>query len=129
MNKVFLIGRMTKDPELHRTASGVAVSNFSIAVDREYVDNDGKRQTDFFTVTAWRAQAENCVKYLKKGSKIAVAGTIQNREFTDKDNVKRTVSEIQAQQVEFLTPKSEDTVTLTKVREPLEEITDNVLPF
>ena len=129
MNKVFLIGRLTKDPELHRTSNGVAVSNFSLAVSREYADSDGNRETDFFTVTAWRAQAENCVKYLKKGSKIAVAGTIQNREFTDKDHVKRTVSEIQAQQVEFLSPKDDDVVTATKVREPLEEITDNVLPF
>lgn len=115
MNKVFLTGRLTKDPELHTTSSGVAVSNFSIAVSRDYVDGDGNRQTDFFNVTTWRSQAESCVKFLKKGSRIAVIGSLQNREFTDKDNVKRAVAEIQVQQVEFLTPK-EETVTMRRDR-------------
>ena len=77
MNKVFLIGNLTRDPELTETASGVAVCHFAIAVNRNYSSQDSERQTDFFNITVWRTQAENCGRYLKKGSKVAIVGSLQ----------------------------------------------------
>ncbi|MGN1235348.1 MAG: single-stranded DNA-binding protein [Christensenellaceae bacterium] len=103
MNRVFLIGNLTKDPELAETNSGIAVCHFSIAVNRSFSSQDGERQTDFFNVTAWRAQAENIAKYCRKGSKVAVAGSIQMRQYDDNQGNKRTAVDIIAQEVEFLT--------------------------
>ena len=77
MNKVFLIGNLTRDPELSTTNSGISVCRISIAVSRRFANADGSRETDFFNVVAWRAIAENCAKYLKKGSKIAVMGKLK----------------------------------------------------
>ena len=79
MNKVFLIGNLTRDPEISETNSGVSVCHFGIAVNRNYSSGDGERQTDFFNVTAWRGLAENVGKYCKKGNKVAVTGSIQIR--------------------------------------------------
>lgn len=108
MNKVFLIGNLTRDPELTETASGVAMCRFSIAVNRNYTSQDGERQTDFFNCTAWRGQAETIARYTKKGNKIAVMGSIQLRDYEDNQGVKRTAVDIIAQDVEFLSPKSSD---------------------
>ena len=105
MNKVFLIGNLTRDPELTETASGVAVCNFSIAVNRNYASQDGERQTDFFNCTAWRGTAEAISRYTKKGKKIAVMGSIQLRNYEDNQGVKRTAVDIIAQDVEFLSPR------------------------
>lgn len=102
MNRVLLIGNMTRDPELSQTASGVSVCRFSIAVGRNYPSADGERQTDFFNVTAWRGIGENVAKYTKKGSKVAVTGSIQMRNYEDNQGVKRTAVDIIAQEVEFL---------------------------
>ena len=106
MNKVYLIGNLTRDPELAETGSGIKVCRFSIAVNRTYSSSDGERQTDFFNITVWRTQAENCGRYLKKGSKVAVVGSLQNRSYEDKDGVKRTVTDIVANEVEFLSTKN-----------------------
>ena len=106
MNKVFLIGNLTRDPELTETASGVAVCHFSIAVNRGYASQDGERQTDFFNCTAWRGQAETIARYTKKGNKVAVSGSIQLRNYEDNQGVKRTAVDIIVQDVEFLTPKA-----------------------
>ena len=106
MNKVFLIGNLTRDPELTETASGVAVCHFAIAVNRNYSSQDGERQTDFFNCTAWRAMAETIARYTKKGNKVAVTGSIQLRNYEDNQGVKRTAVDIIAQDIEFLTPKS-----------------------
>lgn len=103
MNKVYLIGNLTRDPEVSETSSGVAYCRFSIAVNRNFTNADGNREADFFNIIVWRAQAENCGKFLKKGSKIAVVGSLQNRSYEDKDGVKRTVTDIVASEVEFLT--------------------------
>lgn len=140
MNKVLMIGNLTRDPELSETPSGVAVCKFSIAVSRDYANADGNRDTDFFNIVVWRGRAENCGKYLKKGNKVAIVGSLQNRSYEDKDGVKRNVTEIIASEVEFLTPKTdskssdEGTVTMSRTRtetyQPtLEEIDDNQLPF
>ena len=133
MNKTILIGNLTRDPELSETPSGVAVCKFSIAVSRDYADADGNRETDFFNITVWRGRAENCGKYLKKGNKVAIVGKLQNRSYEDKDGIKRTVTDIIADEVEFLTPKQasqeESVVSMTRQRPQLEQIDDNKLPF
>ena len=106
MNKVFLIGNLTRDPELTETASGVPVCHFSIAVNRGYASSqDGERQTDFFNCTAWRGQAETIARYTKKGNKVAVTGSVQLRNYEDNQGVKRTAVDIIAQDVEFLSPR------------------------
>lgn len=138
MNKVILVGNLTRDPELSETPSGVAVCRFSIAVSRDYANSDGTRETDFFNITVWRGRAENCGKYLKKGNKVAVVGSLQNRSYEDKDGIKRNVTDVVANEVEFLTPKNaqggseqDDAPVSTSRRErpQLEAIDDNQLPF
>ena len=108
MNKVFLIGNLTRDPELTETPSGVPVCHFAIAVNRGYSSQDGERQTDFFNCTAWRGQAETIARFTKKGNKVAVSGSIQLRNYEDNQGVKRTAVDIVVQDVEFLTPKNSD---------------------
>jgi single-strand DNA-binding protein len=138
MNKVYLIGNLTRDPELAETNSGIAVCRFAMAVNRNYQSSDGTRETDFFNITVWRAQAENCAKYLKKGSKVAIVGSLQNRSYEDKDGVKRTVTDIVASEVEFLTTKNssgdeEESAPRRSSnsghRSQLEPVSDDNLPF
>ena len=136
MNKVILIGNLTRDPELTETPSGVEVCRFAIAVSRDYANADGTRETDFFNITVWRGRAETCGKYLKKGNKVAVIGSLQTRSYEDKDGVKRNVTDIVANEVEFLTPKnvqSDDmdmpVASAKRERPQLEEVDDNQLPF
>ena len=107
MNKLFLIGNLTRDPEMSETASGVAFCRLGIAVNRPYQGSDGERATDFFNITVWRTQAENCGRYLKKGSKVAVIGSLQNRSYEDKDGNKRQVTDIIANEVEFLSVRTQ----------------------
>ena len=107
MNHCILIGNLTKDPELKTTPSGVPVCAFSIAVNRPHKGADGNREVDFFNIITWRGLAENCAKYLTKGKKAAVSGEIQNRSYEDKDGNKRYVTEIVAQDVEFLSASSD----------------------
>ena len=134
MNKVILVGNLTRDPELTETPSGVAVCRFSIAVSRDYANSEGTRETDFFNITVWRGRAEVCGKYLKKGNKVAIVGSIQTRSYEDKDGIKRTVTDIVANEVEFLTPKGtgsdlEEDAPVRRERPQLEAIDDNQLPF
>ena len=106
MNKVILIGNLTRDPELSETNSGVPLCRFSIAVNRNYGSSaDGERKTDFFNVVAWRGLAETVARYAKKGNKVGVVGSIELRNYEDAQGVKRTGVDIVAQDVEFLTPK------------------------
>ncbi|MBR7186481.1 MAG: single-stranded DNA-binding protein [Clostridia bacterium] len=105
MNKVFLIGNLTRDPELTETGSGVSVCHFAIAVNRSYTSQDGERQTDFFNVTAWRGLADTVARYVKKGSKVAVSGSIQIRNYEDNQGQRRTAVDVIAQDVEFLTTR------------------------
>lgn len=105
MNKVFLIGNLTRDPELTETPNGVAVCKMSIAVNRDYENADGNRDVDFFNITVWRGRAENCGKYLVKGSKVAIAGTLQNRSYEDKDGITRYITDVVATDVEFLSAR------------------------
>ncbi len=105
MNKVFLIGNLTRDPELTETSSGVSICRFAIAVNRNYSGADGERKTDFFNITAWRGLGETVSRYAKKGNKVAVTGSIELRNYEDSQGVKRTAVDIVAQDVEFLSPK------------------------
>lgn len=135
MNKVFLIGNLTRDPELSTTNSGISVCRISIAVSRRFANADGSRETDFFNVVAWRAIAENCAKYLKKGSKIAVMGSIQNRSYEGTDGTKRYTTDITAEEIEFLSTKGDETASDSGMHhepdtglQPIDD-DDNTLPF
>ena len=133
MNKVWLIGNLTKDPELSETPNGVAVCKFSIAVSRDYSNSEGTRETDFFNITVWRGRAESCGKYLRKGSKVSVVGSLQTRSYEDKDGIKRSVTDVVANEVEFLTPKNaqadDEIAPVRRERPVLEALNDNELPF
>lgn len=102
MNKVFLIGNLTRDPELTETAGGVSVCRFSLAVERSYTNSSGERETDFFNVTAWRGLADSIARYCQKGSKVAVSGSIQIRTYENNYGVRQTTPDIIAQDCEFL---------------------------
>ncbi len=108
MNKVFLIGNLTREPELTETASGIPVCHFAIAVNRNYSSSDSERQTDFFNCTAWRGLAETIARYAKKGKKVAVHGSIQLRNYEDNQGVKRTAVDIIVQDFELLSPRDSD---------------------
>ena len=103
MNKVYLIGNLTRDPEMRSTNTGIPVCNFSIAVNRRFRNaQTGQQETDFFNIVAWRQLAELCSRYLAKGRKVAVSGSIQTRTYEAQDGSKRTAFDIVADEVEFL---------------------------
>ena len=107
MNKVILIGNLTRDPELSQTGSGVSFCRMTIAVNRPFAGAGGEREADFFDITVWRNQAENCHKFLKKGNKVCIVGYLQRRAVEQQDGTKRYFTDINADEVEFLTPKGE----------------------
>ena len=106
MNKVFLIGRLTRDPELRYTGNNTPVATFSLAVDRGFSNQQGEREADFINIVVWRKQAENVKNYLSQGSQVAIDGRIQTRSYDDKDGQKRYVTEVVADNVEFLGSKN-----------------------
>ena len=111
-NKVILGGRLTADPELKTTQSGIAVVSFSVAVNRRYTKNSAQQnETDFFNVTAWRQTAEFVSRYFRKGSSICVVGTIQNSTWTDQQNVKHYRTDIVADEVMFVDSRSESSAS------------------
>ena len=101
LNKIFLMGRLTRDPELRRTQSGTAVTSFSLAVDRDFKGQNGEKETDFIDVVAWRTTAEFVSKYFTKGRMAVVEGRLQMRDWTDKDGGKRRSAEVVADNVYF----------------------------
>lgn len=140
MNKVVLIGNLTRDPELQTTNGGVSVCRFSLAVTRRFANADGERDADFINITVWRNQAENCHKYLKKGSKCAVVGRIQTSSYDAPDGSKRYTTDVVADEVEFIGSRSngegtdnfvasESKPSSKKETAELEEIDDDSLPF
>lgn len=128
MNKAILIGRLTADPELKQTNGGTAVCRFTLAITRRHAQANGERQADFLPVIAWRQLGEMCHKYLAKGKQAAVVGEIQTRSYDAQDGTKRYVTEIIAESVEFLTPKSAQPQS-AGTPEGFEEIEDDMLPF
>lgn len=129
MNKLVIIGNLTRDPELAETASGISFAKFTVAVTRNYANSDGERETDFFDITVWRERAELCAKYLRKGNKVGIVGSVQFRTYEDDNGNKRKITEVKVDEVEFLTPKqSEESKPSKKERAQLEEVDDD-LPF
>ena len=136
MNKVVLVGNLVRDPELTQTSSGVSVCKFTLAVNRKYAN--GERDADFLNVVAWRGLAETCGKYLLKGKKVAVCGSLQTSSYEDKDGNKRYRTDVVADDVEFLpngnkdgaeSQISGDTAQNKKTLRELTPTQDDGLPF
>ena len=108
MNKAILIGNLARDPETRNTPSGVSCTTFTVACNRRFVNQQGVREADFFNIIAWRQTAELCARYLSKGRKVAVEGSIQNRSYDAQDGSKRYITEIVADNVEFLSSPQGD---------------------
>lgn len=108
LNKIFIMGRLTRDPELRRTQGGNAVTSFALAVDRDFKSADGTKETDFIDVVAWRNTAEFAAKYFTKGRMAVVEGRLQMRDWTDKEGNKRRIAEVVADNIYFGDSKRED---------------------
>ena len=143
MNKVILVGNLTRDPELITTNNGISLCRFSLAVQRRFASQDGEREADFINIVVWRGQADNCYKYLKKGSKCGVVGSLQTRSYDATDGTKRYSTEVVAEEVEFLASKGSSNAEEMSQDEPsgskssgkndvvnkFEPIDDDNLPF
>ena len=134
MNKLTIIGNLTGDPESRTTSGGVNVTTFTVAVNRRN-KKEGQNEADFFRVSAWRQLGENCLKFLAKGRKVAVVGPVSVHTYTGNDGNTRASLEVNADEVEFLSPKSESIdpqTNYTKVdetlpfNEPYQQITDEL---
>ncbi len=108
MQKVFLIGNLTKDPESRTTQNGINLCTFTVAVNRRHTAQAGQPEADYFRVTAWRQLGDICAKNLAKGRKVAVTGTVSASAYTTQDGTARANLEVQADDVEFITPKGEN---------------------
>jgi len=134
LNKLNIVGNLVRDPELRTTRDGIAVCSFTVAVNRRRRDGQ-QPEADFFRVTAWRQLGENCSKYLSKGKKVAVSGSVSVSTYQAQDGTTRASLDVSADDVEFLTPKSEQTpptanaVTSNPAPSGFVEVTDDELPF
>lgn len=138
INRVVLVGRLTRDPEMRRTQNDVPITSFTLAVDRPFTNQKGEREADFIRIVTWRWLAENCAQYLKKGRLAGVDGRLQVRSFDNKEGQRVTIAEVVAENVRFLEPKGngkkESGVTdkyndrFSDTFEPL-DISDDGLPF
>ncbi|MGF7535701.1 single-stranded DNA-binding protein SsbA [Bacillus mexicanus] len=106
LNRVVLVGRLTKDPELRYTPNGAAVATFTLAVNRTFTNQQGEREADFINCVTWRRQAENVANFVKKGSLVGVDGRLQTRNYENQQGQRVFVTEVQAESVQFLEPKS-----------------------
>ena len=136
MNKVILVGNLTRDPELITTNNGISVCKFGLAVQRRFTNQNGEREADFINIVAWRQNADFCYKYFKKGNKVALVGSLQTRSYDAQDGTKRYVTEVIADDVELYTPKSEnankpqtEASVKQEVFQKFEPIDDDNLPF
>ena len=132
LNKIILMGRLTRNPELRRTQSGTAVASFTLAVDRDYKPQDGERETDFIDIVAWRGTGEVVSKYFTKGRMAVVEGRLQVRDWTDKDGNKRRSTEVVADNVYFGDSKRSESGTPAEPSGELQELPDEEkgeLPF
>ena len=136
LNHITLMGRLTRDPELRRTNSGIAVASFSIAVDCDFKGEDGQKETDFIDIVAWRNTAEFVSKYFTKGRMVVVSGALQIRNYTDKDGNKRRNAEVIANNVYFADskPNADHSASYGAPSAPVEddaviEDTNERLPF
>lgn len=108
LNRTVLAGRLVRDPELRYTSNGVAVSNFTLACNRPFKNQDGEQEADFIQCVAWKKQAENLANYQKKGNMIGIDGRIQTRTFEDKDGKTIYVTEVLAENIQFLEPRKSE---------------------
>lgn len=134
MNKVIIIGNLTKDPEFQTTTSGISVCRFTVAVQRKFANAEGEKEADFINVVTLRGLADNCNKYLAKGRKCAVVGQLQTRSYDAQDGSKRYVTEVIAEEVEFLSSKpqgesQEEPQTQNDTSAKLIPVEDDDLPF
>lgn len=146
INRVILVGRLTKDPEYRQTPSGVSVATFTLAVNRSFTNSQGEREADFINVVVFRKQAENVNKYLSKGSLAGVDGRIQSRSYENNEGRRVFVTEVVADSVQFMdskgsnqqnnqSQKQQEQTTETKSKNPFAnangpiDITDDMLPF
>ena len=139
MNKLTIIGNLTRDPELRTTSSGINVCTFTVAVNRRRSSNSNQPEADFFRVSAWRQLGENCQRYLAKGRKVAVVGAVSVSTYTGNDGTTRASLEVTADDVEFLSSRNEDAgyapaasvqpVAAAPAMNGFEEVDDEDLPF
>ena len=139
MNKLTIIGNLTRDPELRTTSSGINVCTFTVAVNRRRSGNSNQPEADFFRVSAWRQLGENCQRYLAKGRKVAVVGAVSVQTYTGNDGTTRASLEVTADDVEFLSSRNEDAgyapaapaqpVSAAPAMNGFEEVDDEDLPF
>ena len=108
MNKVFLIGRLVRDPELRYTGTNIPVATFSIAVNRNFANAAGEREADFINIVVWRKQAENVKNYVKQGSQVAIDGRIQTRTYDDQNGQRRYVTEVVVENIDFVGTKRDN---------------------
>ena len=109
MNKLTIIGNLTRDPELRTTATGLSVCSFTVAVNRRKAGQNQQPEVDYFSVSAWRERGETCAKYLSKGKKVCVIGPVSVRTYQTQNGETRAQMEVTAEEVEFLTPRGEQT--------------------
>lgn len=130
LNKIIIMGRLTRDPELRRTPAGTAVASFSLAVERDFKGQNGERETDFIDVVAWRNAAEFASKYFAKGRMAVVEGRLQVRDWTDNENRKRRTAEVVAENIYFGDSKREEQQdTYQELGDIAELDDDGDLPF
>ena len=139
MNKLTIIGNLTRDPELRTTSSGINVCTFTVAVNRRRSANSNQPEADFFRVSAWRQLGENCQRYLAKGRKVAVVGAVSVQTYTGNDGTTRASLEVNADDVEFLSSRNEDAgyapaapaqpAPAAPAMNGFEEVDDEDLPF
>ena len=123
MNRIILIGNLTRDPEPGTTQSGVSFTRFTIAVNRTFANAAGERLADYFDVIAWRTVGELCAKQLYKGNKVGITGKVQRRQYEDRDGIKRTSFDVVADEVEFLSPKAS-----ARPDEPTQDVVSDLTP-
>ena len=128
MNKVILVGNLTKDVELTTTNSGLAVARFSLAVQRTFKNENGEYEADFPNCVVWRNQAENLAKYCHKGDKIGVVGSVQTRSYESTDGTKKFITEILAESIEFINTKKDNSQPEEKIN-TFTPLNDEDLPF
>ena len=142
MNKIILVGRLTKDPEIQATSNGTSLLRFNVACKSKFRDEDGEQKVDFFVCLAWREKAELIHKYCKKGSMLQISGSMGSRSYEKQDGTRQTIWEINVEDVEFLSSINEESAenkekTKTKSKTapkqaeliPLDDVDDENLPF
>jgi single-strand DNA-binding protein len=129
MNRITLIGNLTRDPDLRSTQSGITVCSFNIAVSRRFADKDGKKATDFFRILSWRELGEICARYLSKGKKVAVSGELHASTYEAKDGTTRLSLDVQADEVEFLSPKQAEDRVRDSQDSGWTDVPDDDIPF